>query len=252
MCLSLYVYIAPVCVYLYVIQINILNTYTEYSEVHPVTTAFLGDHLRGKNGLGTITLLARRTLDSVMCPHAPSPSPVCFFLSMPFTPLCSTYSSQANIKWSVCLSAAFRLFNPLLASFCFSKTSSLPVQSTLPMPRSAEPRSRRAAKERERRAVEAPASHQAGLDTVKARDRRAAETPPPRQARLASDWLIATLLGTSYDFTHVRAPSESWTSPSLSPQESRRFGCSQDCSPRRTRRSTGAHFFVNSRHGSMC
>ena len=121
-------------------------------------------------------------------------------------------------------------FNPLLASFCFSKTSSLPVQSTLPMPRSAEPRSRRAAKERERRAVEAPASHQAGLDTVKARDRRAAETPPPRQARLASDWLIATLLGTSYDFTHVRAPSESWTSPSLSPQESRRFGCSQDFS----------------------
>ena len=251
MCLSLYVYIAPVCVYLYVIQINILNTYTEYSEVHPVTTAFLGDHLRGKNGLGTITLLARRTLDSVMCPHAPSPSPVCFSLHA-FYPSLLNLQLAGQYKMVRLFICGLSSFNPLLASFCFSKTSSLPVQSTLPMPRSAEPRSRRAAKERERRAVEAPASHQAGLDTVKARDRRAAETPPPRQARLASDWLIATLLGTSYDFTHVRAPSESWTSPSLSPQESRRFGCSQDCSPRRTRRSTGAHFFVNSRHGSMC
>jgi len=80
-------------------------------------------------------------------------------------------------------------FNPLLASFCFSKTSSLPVQSTLPMPRSAEHRSSRAAKEREHRAVDSPASRQAGLASDKAatRDRRAAETPPSRQVRLASD-----------------------------------------------------------------
>ena len=57
------------------------------------------------------------------------------------------------------------------------------------MPCSAEQRSRRATKERERRAVEAPASRQTRLDTVKAatRDRRAAETPPSRQVRLASD-----------------------------------------------------------------
>ena len=57
------------------------------------------------------------------------------------------------------------------------------------MPRSAEQRSRRAAKESERRATESPASHQARLDSDKAatRDRRAAETPPPRQARLDSD-----------------------------------------------------------------
>jgi hypothetical protein len=83
------------------------------------------------------------------------------------------------------------------------------------MPRFAEQSSRRAAKERERRAIEAPASRQAGLDTVKARDRRAAETPASRQARLASDWLMATLLSTSYSFAHVPAPSESWTSSSL-------------------------------------
>ena len=149
--------------------------------------------------------------------HVPScsiPFPCVFFLSMPFTPLCSTFRSQANRKLPVCLSAAFRL-NPLLASFCFSKTSSLPVQSTLPMPRSAEQSSRRAAKERERHAIEAPPSCQAGLDTVKARDRRAAETPASRQARLASDWLMATLLSTSYSFAHVPAPSESWTSSSL-------------------------------------
>ena len=126
-------------------------------------------------------------------------------------------AGQYNVKNVLCLSVPFRPNNPLssFASFCFSKTSSLPVQSTLPMPRSAEPRSRRAAKERERRAVEAPASHQAGLDTVKARDRRAAETPASRQARLASDWLMATLLSTSYSFAHVPAPSESWTSSSL-------------------------------------
>ena len=57
------------------------------------------------------------------------------------------------------------------------------------MPCSAEQRSRRATKERELRAVEAPASRQTRLDTVKAatRDRRAAETPPSRQVRLASD-----------------------------------------------------------------
>ena len=180
------------------------------------------------------------------------PLPLCVFSLHAFYPSLLNLQLAGQYKMVRLFICGLSSFNPLLASFCFSKTSSLTVQSTPPMPRSAEPRSRRAAKEREHRAVEAPASHQAGLDTVKARDRRAAETPPPRQARLASDWLIATLLGTSYDFTHVRAPSVSWTSPSLSPQESRRFGCSQDCSPRRTRRSTGAHFFVNSRHGSMC
>ena len=112
------------------------------------------------------------------------------------------------------------------------------------MPRSAEQRSSRAAKERERRAVASPASRQArpASDKDAARDRRVAETPPSRQARLATDCLIATLLSTSYGFTHVPAPSESWTSPSLSPHERRRFGCSRDFSPRRTRRYTGAHF----------
>ena len=173
------------------------------------------------------------------------PLPLCVYSLHAF------YPSLLNLQLAGPIPFVLLTLSRLIASFGFSKTS-LPVQSTLPMPRSAEPRSRRAAKERERRAVEAPASHQAGLDTVKARDRCAAETPPSRQARLASDWLIATLLGTSYGFTHVRAPSESWTSPSFSPHESRRFGCSQNGSPRRTRRSTGARFFVNSRHGSMC
>ena len=57
------------------------------------------------------------------------------------------------------------------------------------MPRSAEQSSRRAAKERERRAAESPASLQARLDSDKAatRDRCAVETPPSRQARLDSD-----------------------------------------------------------------
>ena len=57
------------------------------------------------------------------------------------------------------------------------------------MPCSAEKRSRRAAKERERRAVESPASRQARLDFIKAatRDWRAEEPPPSRQARLGSD-----------------------------------------------------------------
>ena len=89
------------------------------------------------------------------------------------------------------LSVAFRLNHPLdlLHFFGFSKTSSLPVQSTLPMPRSAEQRSSRAAKEREHRAVDSPASRQARLASDKAatRDRRAAETSPSRQARLGSD-----------------------------------------------------------------
>ena len=52
------------------------------------------------------------------------------------------------------------------------------------MPRSAEQRPRRAAKDRERRAAESPAFRQARLDSDKAttRDRRAAKTPPSRQA----------------------------------------------------------------------
>ena len=64
-----------------------------------------------------------------------------------------------------------------------------PSPITLPMQRSAEQRSRHAAKERERHAVESPASRQARLasDKAAARDRRAAETPPSRQARLDSD-----------------------------------------------------------------
>ena len=89
------------------------------------------------------------------------------------------------------LSVAFRHNRPLalLHFFGFSKTSALPVQSTLPMPRSAEHSSSRAAKEREHRAGDSPASRQAGLASDKAatRDRRAAETPPSRQARLGSD-----------------------------------------------------------------
>ena len=98
-------------------------------------------------------------------------------------------------------------------SFGFSKTSSLSVHNQLlPMPRSAEQISRRAEKERERRAAESPASRQARLALAKAatrrrrqaqtlessitakrrnsekkRERRAAESPASRQARLALD-----------------------------------------------------------------
>ena len=98
-------------------------------------------------------------------------------------------------------------------SFGFSKTSSLSVHNQLlPMPRSAEQISRRADKERERRAAESPASRQARLALAKAatrrrrqaqtlessitakrrnsekkRERRAAESPASRQARLALD-----------------------------------------------------------------
>ena len=71
-------------------------------------------------------------------------------------------------------------FNPsyLYNLLSVSRSFFTPSQSTLPMPRSAEQRSPRAAKESERRAVEAPASRQARLDTVRAatRDRRAAQT----------------------------------------------------------------------------
>ena len=75
---------------------------------------------------------------------------------------------------------AFRLNPPtsLVLHFLFqlSKTSHSQSNQLFSMPRSAEQRSRRAAKERERRAA--------------TRDRRAAEspeTPPSRQARLGSD-----------------------------------------------------------------
>ena len=58
-------------------------------------------------------------------------------------------------------------------SFGFSKTSSLSVHNQLlPMPRSAEQISRRAEKERERRAAESPASRQARLALAKAATRR--------------------------------------------------------------------------------
>ena len=143
------------------------------------------------------------------------PLPLCVFSLHAFYPSLLNLQLAGQYKMVRLFICGLSSFNPLLASFCFSKTSSLTVQSTLPMPRFAEQSSRRAAKERERRAIEAPASRQAGLDTVKARDRRAAETPASRQARLASDWLMATLLSTSYSFAHVPAPSESWTSSSL-------------------------------------
>ena len=58
-------------------------------------------------------------------------------------------------------------------SFGFSKTSALSVHNqVIPMPRTAEQRSRRAEKERERRAAKSPASRQARLALVKAATRR--------------------------------------------------------------------------------
>ena len=102
------------------------------------------------------------------------------------------------------------------------------------MPRSAEQRSRRAEKERERRAAESPASRQARLALAKAatrrrrqaqtlessitakrrnsekkRERRAAESPASRQARLALDkaatWRRRQALESSITAKRLRA-----------------------------------------------